>query len=48
MAERQDPADISISDTQRKLLTSIAAGLRLKDHRDIEGSKRYVLYDLDA
>ncbi len=33
----------SFSGPQRRLLAQIAGGARLKDHRDIEGGKRYAL-----
>ena len=33
----------TLSEPQRKLLAQIAGGARLKDHRDIEGGKRYTL-----
>ncbi len=33
----------SFSGPQRQLLAQIAGGARLKDHRDIEGGKRYTL-----
>ena len=38
----------TLSEPQRKLLAQIAGGARLKDHRDIEGGKRYSLtIDMD-
>jgi len=33
----------AFSEPQRHLLAQIAGGARLKDHRDIEGGKRYTL-----
>jgi predicted MarR family transcription regulator len=33
----------ALSAPQRHLLAQIAGGARLKDHRDIEGGKRYTL-----
>ncbi|HQV28327.1 MAG TPA: hypothetical protein PKZ61_09550 [Thermoflexales bacterium] len=33
----------TLSEPQRKLLAQIAGGARLKDHRDIEGGKRFTL-----
>jgi hypothetical protein len=33
----------ALSVPQRRLLAQIAGGARLKDHRDIEGGKRYTL-----
>ena len=33
----------ALSEPQRRLLAQIAGGARLKDHRDIEGGKRYTL-----
>ena len=33
----------ALSEPQRRLLALIAGGARLKDHRDIEGGKRYAL-----
>ncbi len=33
----------ALSGPQRRLLAQIAGGARLKDHRDIEGGKRYTL-----
>ncbi|MCS6774469.1 MAG: hypothetical protein RML84_10845 [Anaerolineae bacterium] len=36
---------VSLTESQRRLLLAVAQGFRLKDHRDIEGNKRYVLHD---
>ncbi|MBK8833949.1 MAG: hypothetical protein IPO29_03545 [Anaerolineae bacterium] len=33
----------TLSEPQRRLLAQIAGGARLKDHRDIEGGKRFTL-----
>ncbi|MEO6063800.1 MAG: hypothetical protein ABIQ99_17860 [Thermoflexales bacterium] len=33
----------ALSGPQRRMLAHIAGGARLKDHRDIEGGKRYIL-----
>ena len=37
----------ALTEPQRRLLAQIAGGARLKDHRDIEGGKRFTL-TLDA
>ncbi len=34
------PAGTLLSESQRRLLLAIAQGMRLKDHRDIEGTRR--------
>ena len=39
---------MKLSPEQKRLLAAIAAGQRLKDHRDIEGGKNYRLYALDG
>ena len=36
-----------LSPTQTQLLRAIARGLRLKDHRDLDGHKTYVLHQDD-
>lgn len=36
-----------MTESQRALLRAIAAGQRLKDHRDIDGLKTYVLHAAD-
>ena len=36
-----------MTETQRALLRAMAAGHRLKDHRDIDGMKTYVLHAPD-
>jgi hypothetical protein len=41
------PAGILLSESQRQLLLAIAQGMRLKDHRDIEGHKAYALHSPD-
>ncbi len=33
-----------LSERQRRLLLAMAQGMRLKDHRDIEGHKTYALH----
>jgi len=38
------PAGILLSESQRQLLLAIAQGMRLKDHRDIEGQKANALH----
>ena len=42
------PCPKKLSPEQKRLLAAIAAGQRLKDHRDIEGGKNYRLYALDG
>lgn len=37
----------ALTEPQRRLIAQIAGGARLKDHRDIEGGKRFTL-TLDA
>lgn len=36
-----------LTPNQRALLVAMAAGHRLKDHRDIDGHKRYALHQAD-
>jgi hypothetical protein len=38
---------MKLTDTQTHLLLAIAKGLRLKDHRDLDGHKQYVLHNTD-
>jgi len=38
----------SLSERQRRLLLAMARGMRLKDHRDIEGHKTYALHSPDG
>ena len=38
---------MALTDSQIQLLLAMAHGLRLKDHRDLDGHKRYVLYNSD-
>ena len=38
---------MALTDSQIQLLLAIAHGLRLKDHRDLDGHKGYVLYNSD-
>jgi hypothetical protein len=42
------PAGTLLSESQRRLLLAIAQGMRLKDHRDIEGHKAYALHFPDG
>jgi len=37
-------AGAALSESQRQLLLAMAQGMRLKDHRDIEGRKTYALH----
>ena len=37
----------TLSTRQTQLLQAISRGLRLKDHRDIDGNKQYVLHQPD-
>jgi hypothetical protein len=36
-----------LTNAQTQLLLAIAKGLRLKDHRDLDGHKQYVLHNTD-
>ena len=36
-----------LTQSQTQLLLAIARGLRLKDHRDLDGHKQYVLHNTD-
>ena len=36
---------MSLTESQTQLLLAIARGLRLRDHRDLDGHKQYVLHN---
>ncbi len=36
---------MQLTESQRRIVLAMARGLRLKDHRDIEGHKTYALHD---
>jgi hypothetical protein len=38
---------MNLTRDQSQLLRAIACGLRLRDHRDLDGHKRYALHDAD-
>ncbi len=40
--------NVSLSESQRQIIFKMAQGMRLKDHRDIEGNKRFVIYAPDG
>ncbi|MCS7055180.1 MAG: hypothetical protein NZM18_03245 [Thermoflexales bacterium] len=39
---------MQLTERQRQIMLGMARGLRLKDHRDIEGSKNYALHYPDG
>lgn len=39
---------MDLTEAELRLLRAIEAGVRLKDHRDIDGRKRYLLHPLDG
>ena len=39
---------MSLTEAQRQIVMAMARGLRLKDHRDIEGDKFYCLHSPDG
>ncbi len=39
---------VPLSEAQRQLIIKMAQGMRLKDHRDIEGNKYFVIYSPDG
>ncbi|GIV85710.1 MAG: hypothetical protein KatS3mg052_2717 [Candidatus Roseilinea sp.] len=36
---------MQLTESQQRIMLAMARGLRLKDHRDIEGRKTYALHD---
>lgn len=44
---RADNEAMRLSVDQKRLLQALAQGSRLKDHRDLDGHKAYVLYQPD-
>lgn len=38
---------MQLTESQRRIVLAVAHGLRLKDHRDIEGRKTYALHHPD-